>query len=147
MAHAVEWKNYDEREPVLDSVGLLLTSHRRGRCLVVNVCGNVGAATAEVLHTRLRAAMDSVLLLVAVNLAEAVLADASALEVLTGIHRRATLAGKIFLVVAPDPQARETMRVTGLDRSLLVFPTVADFNAWNGGPDTPAAGGGVLTWV
>jgi hypothetical protein len=42
----------------------------------------------------------------------------------------------VFLVVAPDPEAHETMRVTGLDRSLLVFPTVADFNAWNGGPVT-----------
>jgi len=108
---------------------------------VVTVCGNVGAATAERLQTRLRAALDNVLLLVAVNLAEAVLADAYALEVLTSIHRRATLTGKIFLVVAPDQRARERMRVTGLDRSLLVFPTVADFNAWNGGPDTPSADG------
>jgi hypothetical protein len=45
------------------------------------------------------------------------------------------------------------MRVTGLDRSLLVFPTVADFNAWNGDPGTQSTddpstqsdGGGVLT--
>ena len=29
-------------------------------------------------------------------------------------------------------RARETMRVTGLDRSLLVFTTVADFYTWNG---------------
>ena len=47
---------------------------------------------------------------------------------------RAALAGKVLLVVAPDPHARETMRVTGLDRSLLIFPTLADFNAWNGEP-------------
>jgi len=119
-------------------MGLLLTSHRRGRCLVVNVCGNIGAGTAELLHTGLRAALESDLLLIAANLAEAVLADASALEVLTGIHRRAAAASKVFLVVAPDPQAHETMRVTGLDRSLLVFPTVADFNAWNGNPGTPS---------
>jgi anti-anti-sigma factor len=105
---------------------------------VVNVCGNIGAGTAELLHTGLRAALESDLLLIAANLAEAVLADASALEVLTGIHRRAAAASKVFLVVAPDPQAHETMRVTGLDRSLLVFPTVADFNAWNGNPGTPS---------
>jgi len=129
----------------MDSMGLLLTSHRCGRCLVVNVCGNVGAGAAGPLQNGLRAALDSDLLLIAVNLAEAVLADASALEVLTGIHRRAALAGKVFLVVAPDPQAHETMRVTGLDRSLLVFPTVADFHAWNGEPDTQSDGGGVLT--
>ena len=49
------------------------------------------------------------------------------------------MASKVFLVVAPDPQARETMRVTGLDRSLLVFATVADFYAWNGD-----SGGGAL---
>lgn len=67
------------------------------------------------------------------------------LEVLAGIHRRAVLAGKVFLVVAPDPRAREAMRVTGLDRTLLVFPTVADFRAWNGGCGTQPGGGGVLT--
>jgi anti-anti-sigma factor len=113
-------------------MGLQLTSQRRGRCLVVNVCGNVGAGTEGQLHTGLRAALESDLLLIAANLAEAVLADAYALDVLTSIHRRAAAASKVFLVVAPDPQAHETMRVTGLDRSLLVFPTVADFNAWNG---------------
>jgi anti-anti-sigma regulatory factor len=124
-------------------MGLLLTSHRCGRCLVVNVCGNVGADTAGLLHTGLRAGLDSELLLIAVNLAEAVLADASALAVLTGIHRRAVLASKVFLVVAPDSEAHETMRVTGLDRSLLIFPTVADFNAWNGDPGTYSDGRGV----
>ena len=120
----------------MDSMDLLLTSHRRGRCLVVNVCGNVGAGTEGLLHTELRAALESDLLLIAANLAEAVLADAFALDVLTSIHRRAAAASKVFLVVAPDPQAHETMRATGLDRSLLVFPTVADFNAWNGDPGT-----------
>jgi hypothetical protein len=93
------------------------------------------------LDTGLRAALDRNLLLIAANLAEAVLADAFALEVLTGIHHRATLASKVFLVVAPDPQAYETMRVTGLDRSLLVFPTVADFHAWNGNPGPQSDGG------
>jgi anti-anti-sigma regulatory factor len=112
---------------------------------MVNVCGNVEAGTAGLLHNGLRVALDSELLLIAVNLAEAVLADAPALEVLTGIHRRAALAGKVFLVVAPDPQAHETMRATGLDRSLLVFPTVADFHAWNGDPGPQSDGGDVLT--
>ena len=123
-----------QRETVLDSMGLRLTSQRWGRCQVVNVCGNAGAGTAGLLHAGL---LDSALLLIAVNLAEAVLADACALEVLVGIHRRAVLAGKVFLVVAPDPQARERMRVTGLDRTLLVFPTVADFRAWNGSGAQP----------
>jgi anti-anti-sigma regulatory factor len=126
-------------------MGLLLTAYRCGRCLVVNVCGNVGAGTAGLLHARLRAALDGYLVLIAVNLAEAVLADASALEVLTSIHRRAVLAGKVFLVIAPDAHTRETMRMTGLDRSLLVFPTVADFNAWNGDPGTQPDGGGAFT--
>ena len=64
---------------------------------------------------------------------------------LAGIHRGAVLAGKVFLVVGPDPRAREVMRVTGLDRTLLVFPTVAGFRAWNGGPGTAPEGGGDLT--
>ncbi len=142
MQSSGQWQ---QRETVLDSIGLRLTSHRWGRCQVVNVCGKVGAGTAGLLHAGLRGALDSVLLLIAANLAEAVLADASALEVLTGIHRHAVWAGKVFLVVAPDPQARETMRVTGLDRTLLVFPTVADFGAWNGDPGTqPDAWGDLI---
>jgi len=126
-------------------MGLRLTSQKLGAYQVVNICGRIGAGTAGLLHTGLRAALDSTLLLLAANLAEAVLADASALDVLTGIHRRATVAGKVFLVVAPDPQARETMRVTGLDRTLLVFPTVADFHAWNRGSGSQPEGGGILT--
>ena len=126
-------------------MGLRLTSQKLGACQVVNICGRIGAGTAGLLHTGLRAALDSTLLLLAANLAEAVLADASALDVLTGIHRRAAVAGKVFLVVAPDPQARETMRVTGLDRTLLVFPTVADFHAWNRGSGSQPEGGGILT--
>ena len=118
----------------MDSIGLRLTSHRWGRWQVVTIDGQVGAGAAGLLHTGLRAALDSAPLLIAANLAQAVLADACALEVLTGIHRRAALAGKVFLVVAPDPRARERMRVTGLDQILLVFPTVADFHAWNGNP-------------
>jgi anti-anti-sigma factor len=125
-------------------MGLRLTSQKWGRCHVVSICGKVGAGTAGLLHTELQAALDSAPLLIAANLAEAVLADASALEVLTGIHRRAALAGKIFLVVAPDPQTRETMRVTGLDGTLLVFPTLTEFHAWNG-PGAQSDGGGVLT--
>ncbi len=61
------------------------------------------------------------------------------------VSTAAVLAGKVFLVVAPDPRPREAMRVTGLDRTLLVFPTVADFRAWNGGPGTAAEGGDTLT--
>jgi anti-anti-sigma regulatory factor len=112
---------------------------------VVNVCGKVGAGTEGLLHTRLRDALESDLLLVAVNLAEAELADAYALEVLTSIHRRAAAASKVFLVVAPDPQPHESMRVSGLDQSLLVFPTVADFNAWNGESGSQPDDGDVLT--
>ena len=126
-------------------MGLRLTSQRHGRCLVVNVCGKVAEGTAGSLYDKLHAALDGYFVLIAVNLAEAVLADASALEVLIRIHRRAALAGKVFLVAAPDPQARETMRITGLDRSLLVFPTLADFDAWNGEPGTQSDGGDVLT--
>ena len=130
---------------VLDSIGLLLTSHRRGRCLMVNLWGNVGPDTAGLLRTRLHSALDGYFVLIAVNLAGAVLTDASALEVLTGIQGRAALAGKVLLVIAPDPRAREMMRATGLDRSLVVFPTLADFNAWNGDPGGQPDGEGVLT--
>ncbi len=126
-------------------MGLRLSSQRWGRCQVVTVCGRAGPGTAGLLQAGLRAALDSALLLIVVNLAGAVLSDAAALEVLAGIHRRAVLAGKVFLVVAPDPRARERMRVTGLDRTLLVFPTVADFRGWNGGPGTAAEGGDTLT--
>lgn len=112
---------------------------------MVNVWGNVGPDTAGLLRTRLRSALDGYFVLIAVNLAGAVLTDAFALEVLTGIQGRAALVGKVLLVIAPDPRAREMMRATGLDRSLVLFPTLADFNAWNGDPGGQPDGEGVLT--
>jgi anti-anti-sigma regulatory factor len=111
---------------------------------MVNVRGNVGADGAELLHTRLRTILDGYFVLIAVNLAGAMLTDASALDVLTGINDRAVLAGKVLLVIEPDPRALETMRATGLDQSLLVFPALADFNAWNGDPGTQPDDGGVV---
>jgi anti-anti-sigma factor len=140
VAYAVEWIR-QQRETVLDSMGLMINSHKCGRCLVVNVRGNVEAGTAELLDAELRNTLARDLLLIAVNLTEAVLADAAALDVLTGMHHRAFVAGKVFMVVAPDPEAYETMRVNGLHRSLLVFTTVADFNTWNGIPGTQPDGG------
>ncbi|MGD0062151.1 MAG: STAS domain-containing protein [Streptosporangiaceae bacterium] len=140
MAYAVEWIR-QQRETVLDSMGLSINSHKCGRCLVVNVRGNVGAGTAELLDAELRGTLTRDLLLIAVNLTEATLADATALDVLTGMHHRAFVAGKVFMVVEPDPQAYETMRDNGLHRSLLVFATVADFNTWNGTPSTEPDGG------
>jgi hypothetical protein len=81
MQSSGQWQ---QRETVLDSIGLRLTSHRWGRCQMVNVCGRVGAGTAGLLHT-------------------------------------------------------------GLDRTLLVFPTFADFGAWNGDPGTqPDARGDLI---
>ena len=65
-------------EAVLDSMGLLLNSYRCGRCLVVNVCGNVGVGTAGLLSARLRAAMDGYLVLIVLRYAEEVV-DSSAL--------------------------------------------------------------------
>jgi anti-anti-sigma regulatory factor len=143
VAHAIEQIGMAS-EAVLNSMGLLLTSHKCGRCLMVNVWGNVGADGAELLHTRLRAVLNGYFVLVAVNLVGAILTDDSALEMLIGINRHAILAGKVLLVIAPDPRALKTMRATGLDRSLLVFPTVADFNAWNGDPGGQPDDGGVV---
>lgn len=47
----------------------------------------------------------------------------------------------MFLVIARDEHARQILRITGLDQSPLICPSVSDFLTWNGGPST----GGMLT--
>lgn len=73
-------------------------------------------------------------MLVAVNLTGAVLPDASGLAVLVDVHRRAARAGKVFLVIGPDPRTRQVLRLTGLDHRLVVFATIGDFVPWGGDP-------------
>jgi anti-anti-sigma factor len=109
----------------------------QGRWLMVAARGSINARTATLLRTALRQALGGNPL-VAVNLAGAHLADASGVAVLVGVHRRAQLAGKVFVVVAPDQQTYQILRATGLDKRLLTCPTWEDFLSWSGTP--PSAG-------
>lgn len=51
-------------------------------------------------------------------------ADASALTVLVGTQRRAGLLGGFLRLAAPTPGVASTLRATGLDMRLDIYPTV-----------------------
>jgi anti-sigma B factor antagonist len=108
----------------------------QGHWLMVGAHGSINADTAAMLRTRLRRALRESPL-IAVNLADAQLDDASGVAVLVGVHRLAQLGGKVFLVVAPTAQASQMLHVTGLDKRLLICPTFTNFLTWSGMPPGP----------
>jgi anti-sigma B factor antagonist len=108
----------------------------RGHWLMVWAQGDISAATAAALRARLRSALDESPL-AAVNMSAARLCDASGLAVLVGVHRHAQVSGRVFLVVAPTSQASAMLRVTGLEKRLLICPTFTDFLTWSGTPRVP----------
>ena len=67
-------------------------------------------------------------------------ADASGLAVLVGAGRRAGLLGGWLRLASPTPGVARVLSVTGLDRHLATFPTVADaITARHIAPIRPAA--------
>jgi anti-sigma B factor antagonist len=60
------------------------------------------------------------------DLSEVRFCDASGLAVLVGTQHRAQLLGVSLSVAAPRPQIAKVLRITGLDRSLTVYPTLPE---------------------
>jgi anti-anti-sigma factor len=108
-----------------DEVGLSVL--RRPAHTIARLRGELDIATApalrEPLTVLLRLRMPVPLLIL--DLAEVWFCDAAGLAVLIGTQRRATSLGTTLRLAAARPQVARVLHVTGLDRSLSIYPTVA----------------------
>ncbi|GAA4619148.1 hypothetical protein GCM10023195_86470 [Actinoallomurus liliacearum] len=93
---------------------------------IARLCGDVDIITAPALRERLYRVVRPGMRLLILDLSGVWFCDAAGLAVLIGTQRRATRLGVTLRVVAPRPRVAKVLHVTGLDRRLTIYPTLAD---------------------
>lgn len=88
--------------------------------------GDLDFAAAPALREQLLDALRRSTKLLILDLSGVRFCDASGLAVLVGTQRRAQLLGVTLYLAAPRPQIANVLRITGLDRSLIVYPTLPE---------------------
>ena len=88
--------------------------------------GGLDVASAPALREKLLGLLRPGASRLIVDLSAVGYADASGLAVLVGAGRRAGLIGGWLRLASPTPDVARVLSVTGLDRHLATFPTVAD---------------------
>jgi anti-anti-sigma factor len=116
--------------PTFDGPGvptLRVTSRSSGRAVVVTVVGEVDLLSADRVAQAIMAVLGGppvsalVLDLIGVSFL-----DSAGLAVLAHGHMTAAGRGLVFRVVAANPITLKPIRLTGLDRLLALFDSVAD---------------------
>jgi anti-anti-sigma factor len=99
-----------------------MPAHRRPGHTIVALTGTLDAAAAPVLREHLIGALRHSGRLLILDLGEVSSADTAGLAVLIGVQRRAAGLGITLRLTAPGPQVAALLRLTRLDRVLIVHP-------------------------
>jgi anti-anti-sigma factor len=112
------------RSPVPAEVSM--PAPRRPGHTIVTLHGDLDTAAAPALRDHLLGTLDDSARLLILDLGDVSFSDSAGLAVLLGTHRRAAGLGVILCLVAPRPQVAKLLRITGLNRTLIVHPTLPD---------------------
>ena len=99
----------------------LSISHRSTHTLV-RLRGEIDVATSPKLHDQLLPLMRSGIGLVLLDLSEISFCDVSGLRVLVSVHLHAGVLGVTLRLTALRPRLARLLRISGLDRTLSVYP-------------------------
>ena len=100
-----------------------ISTHARGGCTIVRLCGALDIEVAPALRERLIDVLHRGPGLLVLDLSQVLSCDASGLAVLIGTQRRASLLGTKVRLLAPSLPVRKVLRSTGLDRSFSIYAT------------------------
>lgn len=93
---------------------------------IIELRGDLDLAAAPALREHLLDALRRSTNRLILDLSGVTSCDPSGLAVLVGAQRRAQLRGVTLCLAAPRPQAAKILRITGLDHSLTVYPTLPE---------------------
>jgi anti-sigma B factor antagonist len=99
---------------------LTVTSAQDGNVVVLNVRGEIDAATAAILDQRLREADDRSTAEVVVDFGGVDFIDSSGLSVLVATHKRLRNREATLVVVNPQAATRRLFQIAGLDAVLTI---------------------------
>jgi anti-anti-sigma factor len=101
-----------------------LSARTTGGITVAELAGELDIARAPDLREQLLGLLRPGSGRLVIDLSEVSFCDASGLAVLVSTARRARLLGGFLRLAAVSPQVGRVLQLTGLDRSLAIFPTV-----------------------
>jgi anti-sigma B factor antagonist len=104
---------------------LELTDRVLHGCVVLQVRGEVDFGSAPDRDQRLSAILRIRPPAVVLDLSRLTFLDCAGAGVLVAASRRAASRGAGLVLAAPRPTVARLLRITGLDRHFLIFPTVA----------------------
>ncbi|MDP9863098.1 MULTISPECIES: STAS domain-containing protein [Streptosporangium] len=98
---------------------------------LVKLCGEIDVFTCHSLRERLIGAVRSSVGPLILDLSRVSFRDVSGLAALVGVQRRARARGIALYLAEPSSQTAELLRLTGLDRVLMIYRGIP------GKPGTP----------
>jgi anti-sigma B factor antagonist len=101
-----------------------LSVHTAGDVTIAELTGDLDIASAPVLREQLLDLLRPGFSRLVIDLSKVTFCDASGLAVLVSTGRRARLLDGFLRLAAASPLVEQVLQVTGLRRSLAVFPTV-----------------------
>ncbi|MGH3545500.1 MAG: STAS domain-containing protein [Mycobacteriales bacterium] len=103
---------------------LAITTRSVNDYKVVTVAGEIDIFTAPQLRENLVELLDAGQLYIVVDLLRVDFLDSTALGVLVGIHRRVSPSGGALNLVCIKPHILKMFRISGLDQTFAISPTV-----------------------
>jgi anti-sigma B factor antagonist len=117
------------------SAELEITCTEHENSIVVSLNGDLDPATSSWLRRQLLQQLGNRPTALIVALDQVPFMDATGLRALAEANRWARLVGTRFQITGPRRLVRKVLAITGMDKMLAIYPTVAD--ALTDGPDRP----------
>jgi anti-anti-sigma factor len=103
-----------------------IQSERREKALVISLEGSFDALTADAVQRYIGTQLDKGHQLVVLDLSQVSFLSSAGVRVLLAMLKRTRSTGADFLAATPQPGVQRTLEISGLERVLRVYPSVAD---------------------
>jgi anti-anti-sigma factor len=107
------------------TTGARLFSRRTPGHTVLTVCGELDIVTTAALRDQILILIGDTTAPLIIDLSAVTFCDASGLAMLVGAQRRARLRGITVALAGPPRRVSKLLRITGLDRSFTIYPSLA----------------------
>jgi anti-sigma B factor antagonist len=96
-----------------------------GQVAVITLPGEIDVNNAELVREDLFSVLDDGAVLLVADLSKTTFCDSAGVSALVGTFRRATGSGSSMRLVVATPAVQRVLSITGVDRLVEVFPSVA----------------------
>jgi anti-sigma B factor antagonist len=109
-----------------------------GQVAVVTLPGEIDVTIADSVREQLLAILDQGAALLVADLSKTEFCDSAGVSALVQTYRRASTSGNPMRLVVSTPAVQRVLSITGVDRLVDIYPSVAASLAGTPGPAGPA---------